>query len=261
MGHFSMAQNDKTDLEKAGLNGQVKSMVLTGYDVIEDGDTISKGKRNGIIEMYFNDLGVITELKDFDAEMKLISNHKSFYNEQEKITKEIRLNANDVLTEIFTYKYDHKGYLTELVDSGGLGLFVTRYKYDTLGNKTEKIVYKNDSIIKNKAVYTYYPDGNRKEWYYYNQRTMLLWKIEYIYDKNKVIEELTYDDNEELFRKKVIKYNDRNDIIEECKYDASGKKVSSYSYYYEYDEMENWVLCIHYKNDKSINILERKINY
>ena len=101
----------KTDVEKAGYKGRVKSVKVTAFKIEE-----KDGKQ------------VRTQVRTPTPSTK--------YDEKSNQTEEVRCDASGKIKGKTTYKYDEKGNRVEEVeqDSDGKILFKYIYKYDEKGN-------------------------------------------------------------------------------------------------------------------------------
>ncbi len=238
--------NPITDLIKMNLNGNVKSINKISYKIIvkSSGEFI-KGKRGGKILgegefIIFNKKG--NKISEFD-------------------------NYDNRLALVYTYNYDDKE------------------------NVIEKSIYEFDSIVK-KGVFNYYKGTNDIEVNWINYRGDFEGKMVYNYDiKGKLNEMSSYDIDGSLYRKYSFKYDIKGNNIELYSYSKSERLVrsknltyyengniktthlKSYSvnnnilnetrntYDYTYDNKENWITSINYRNGIPEYIIERKIEY
>ncbi len=105
-------------------------------------------------------------------------------------------------------------------------------------------------------------EGNRieKKGYYINGELQFNWKYKRG-DNGNLIEIKKYDEDEYLTNKYKYKYDDRGNVIKVKKYDKDGELENESSYKYEFDDKENWIQQIIFKDDKPTDFIEREIKY
>ena len=65
----------------------------------------------------------------------------------------------------------------------------------------------------------------------------------------------------ELIFKDKYKYDGNRNLIERKEYNEDGELKNKSSYKYEFDDKENWIQQIIFKDDKPAFIIEREIKY
>ena len=246
-----------TDLEKRNLNGKVKSVTYSHYDIVDHFGEISKGSKNCEQEMFFNRDSTVSKIieSDFQFPRKDVDIH-----EYEK--GEIKL--------ISHYNKD--------------GILSAKTAYITEGNDIREQRYLSDGELNDQFFLRSYDlNGNmvKEIWKYHNDPLDTREKL-YYYDKNNRIIEIrdnyslikaTYGDD---FAKHPVKIEnvdsetDKTTRIKGFEFDSNGNTVKKYfngklsrNYEYEYDEFGNWTKKIEFKTEGKIpeEIIERIINY
>lgn len=243
---FNQADAQKTDREKAGLLGAVKtiSSKLTNYASGGEGQTkqldiVTYDKTGNETErVIYDDYGLLVgkEIRTFDASGNLLEAvlsdpknavmEKGVYGYKNNNLIQI-VNSDDKgnvnLKQINTY--DAKSRLVEetyYVADKAVGK--TIYKYDAKGNISEASFYLADGA---KAIAPIGPClGAHKVTYSYNEK-----------DKPTVI--TVFEPDGKVKRSQQYTYNLKGNIIE----DTRGSPVSSRKsvYTYEYDLKDNWI--------------------
>jgi len=146
-----MGTEKKTDVEKAGYKGQVKSVKVTAFKIEE-----KDGKQ------------VLTQVR-------------SKYDEKGNETETIRYDASGKIKGKTTYKYDEKGNRVEInYPKNSFGLTKMTFKYDDKGRTAEQVNYQNGNI-RRKFVSRYDEKGNETETISYDANGKIEYKIKYIY--------------------------------------------------------------------------------
>ncbi len=162
----------KTDVEKAGYKGRVKSVKVSSFDIEQiDGKLV----RTGLV---------------FPGE------NITKYDEKGNKTESVSYDASGKIKERFTLKYDEKGNKVKVAgyDAIGKSEGTTTYKYDEKGNKVEEAVYYASGKLDSKRTYKYDEIGNLVETLTYDASGKVTLKNSTKYDKkgNKV-KETGYD--------------------------------------------------------------------
>lgn len=206
----------KTDLERSNIKGNVKQIKTTGTY-----------KQNG------NDDLTYIEISDYDKNGNATGYSFAHKNDNMKPTKtefefnaqgykvkEIRYDLNNKVRNTLTYTYDDKGNVIESryhIKNNQLDSY-TRYSYND-----------NCDIIE---YHTFYSDSSSWLWYKYK------------YKKGLLIEVLDVD------RKSFdwYDYDDRGNVTERIVLREDGVVTDEWTYTYEYDEHDNWIIKTSYKN-------------
>ena len=236
----------KTDWEKHGLKGKVKS--------VEDPDDTYL-----VRVTTYNEKGNITEIALGDE--YCYANTKIVYDNKGNITEEYLDNAGGGAgTDSYKtiYVYNEKGKVIQRIgysvlqtsqnkiDLGGKlghGNYKESYTYDNAGRLVgREELYINYMGGLQHSKYSYKnDDGGRAveelvEWPSYNSSVT---RNKYKYGGNKIIEISTYEDD--VFSTKITyKYDDKGNETEKCTYDKDGNLTSKQTSEYKFDAKGNW---------------------
>jgi len=270
----SSVNKQKSDLDKENLKGNVKSLRQVSFYAVEKFGAITKGKRGG---------ESLIESNDFHNKY----NEKGFLIERNSY-----LDGTLYLIEIYTYDdNDNNIEVFQSTSEGENGKVI--YNYDDKGNLIEENSYYPDDSLKASYKYTNKYDNNDNliEQNTYLSNGSLSWREIYTYDKNgKLIENNKYQSNGSFDNKDTFKYDNNGYLIEITRYlpDSSlyykdryiydekgnpiernydrpsdGKFTTSFkdTYQYDYDEKNNWIKKVHFKDKIPKHIIEREIKY
>ncbi len=228
----------RTDLQKAQLNGNVKSITTTRYEI--------KGAEKGEIST-----------KQIDK-----------YNERGNLMEQF---GHGILKYSFgplkktTFKYDPKG--TRLEENkynadGSLDL-KTKFTYDENGDPVAETQYNSDGSVWWKYIYKYDARGNQIQSNGFEkgeieQKDAWIYKYD---DKGNQIEVSTYNTEEGLRIEHTYTYNENGIMMEDNNWNADGTLWSKTTYIYEFDANGNWVKKTEIWNGKLSSITEREILY
>ena len=200
--------NQKNDLTKENLKGNVKSVRGFSFFAVEESGEFSKGERGEI--NYFNyyykkydDKGYIIELNKFwsDGSLKDKTTYE-YDNKGNKIVSNM-YNANIGHVVVFksTHEYGDNGNEIKLnrYKEGG-GLYKNSYKYNNKGNIIEDNSFKADGSLSFKIIYKYDDKGNLTEEYPENGNEEEKTTFKYDYDKsNNWIERIEFKNDRPIF--------------------------------------------------------------
>ncbi len=164
----------KTDVEKAGYKGRVKSVKVSSFDIEQiDGKLV----RTGLV---------------FPGE------NITKYDEKGNMLEEVRYGSSGKIRSksTYIYKYNEKGNKVEEVRYGSNDDTKSKgtYKYDDKGNKVEEAVYTASGKLDSKRTYKYDENENLVETLTYDASGKVTLKNSTKYDKkgNKV-KKTSYD--------------------------------------------------------------------
>lgn len=252
---------NKTDLQKAKMNGQIKSIHTIEYKATKDAQ---KGEKFNEMTTAFNTKGNFTEMKvinelvqmtfktsydnndnfiameSINTEGKVTSKNESKYNEKGLKVEDITKMPDGTVFQRMLFTYNDKGYEVErkmcgISDNSCSEKIIS--EYDQKGNVVlEKTVRVLGGRMIDKSTYKYDEKGNKTEWLSYNER-------------------------DELMEKTVYKYDTNNNEIEVSLYDAFDVLEEKKTYKYTYDKQNNWTQKIEYINGTPNSISEQTIVY
>jgi len=155
------AQNSKTDWEKDGLNGKVKSWEKTMYEAVDKyGEIVKEENLNGNLKKYdYN--GNLIESASF-SRGKISSSAHYKYDDKGILIEKIRYRSDGSLYDKDSYKYDDQENCIEIITyeySEGLS-YKRSFKYDDKGNTVEQYHYYSDGSLSMKWIFRYDEQGN-----------------------------------------------------------------------------------------------------
>lgn len=282
----SAIDNNKTDLQKRNLRGNVKVLQTLAFEVIEIFGSISKDKRRN--SKYESDAtttfsrdGNIIETTLFAADGSRSSRTIFKYNNKREIIEK------KTKWEKRFYKYDTKGSMIEEVWDNRDNKFdkIIIYLYDSDGKMIESKSYDFSKNLLSKSFFEYNHNGNVASINWYNKYNLIN-KTIFKYDnkknkiatnsfypdgilqsvnkyniEGKILENHAYHQDSAALFKYFYKYNFQGDLVEIKYYKADAKLDYLETYEYEYDKEHNWIRKVEYKNNIAKVLFERKIEY
>lgn len=173
------AQQNKTDLEHAGLKGKVKSVKIQESKLSNKSGTQVEGKRVELETQNYGENGMLVKAVRYDADMR--GDYFYSYDSSGRRLEFIRnaTSSSRVKTE---FKYDDKGYRLEELQTGDEGLVAKVVSvYDAQGLRTERRMYNKQGLFARRT-YTYAADGNPTEEAEYDPKGGLVGKQGYSYE-------------------------------------------------------------------------------
>jgi hypothetical protein len=210
---WAQSEEGKSDLERAGLAGRVKSVELWRIEyALGDGGSVEY-RRNHV--------------------------SKTSYDEQGRRAEEVTYDQAGSVSQRLVYTYDAAGRSTGYEEYSGLldkGLSKPRrhvYALDDAGRRTEYTVYDSNGSVASRFTYAYDAAGNKTEEAFYSWQGQRTGRIVYAYDaRGNLLSQTSYDEADAVSWKNVNVY------------DAGGRKTESaqyrgetlrYRFFYKYD--------------------------
>ena len=185
----------------------------------------------------FDSLGNLIEVKYFHPDTTTNTKAKILYNEEGRMNK-ITYFVKGEESRVIEYQYDSNGKLiyeivTNLKKKGGYQNYSWEYEYEG-ENIIRKLMFSEKNFkLMSIQEFDYNRDGLLEEMRNLNSDMIVNQKVNYLYDGN-------------------------GNIVTE---DISGEMYSSLSFKYKYDENKNWIVQVHYQNEKPRYLFTRKIEY
>jgi len=260
----------KTDWERDGLNGKVKSLKTVSYTATIDSGQLRKGE---IIEDkwgFNNTLIKINEKGNW-------TEYSSYKPDGENIRLEIvKYDSEGNPFERRDYNYGNIARRWEFTADKN-GNIIKALSFDTNDNLTAKSFYRfdennyqieanyynaNDSLI-SKSISNYDENGNLIESINYGSDRSITTKTLYKYDSLRNNAERTiYGFDENLIEKTIYEYNEKKLVTETNTFKTIDNSNSKTTYEYKkYDAKDNWVKRVEYKDSVVVKITERQIEY
>ena len=284
-------KKEKSDLEKEGLSGEVKSVRQIIYDaVLEDGKIVKGYVRDGGLDDYkrvYDANGNKIEETIFVDKDEIQERYTYTYNAFNQITESTNYDGAGRLKTKTSFGYNKNQDLVKIYEVGSDGNQNTStvFNYDN-GKRTEELVYDYTNQLEYKLVFTY-KDGKKAEEARYDHNNEIVEKTFYTYDtKGNLVEEKKYEGEELLDKlvyaydskgrktlyeryegdgtlgfKSTYEYDEKGNLIKEQYYTTPDTPDFSTGYTYTYDEKGNWITKIEFEDDEAISINEREITY
>ncbi len=270
-------RNDWSDLH---LNGRIKTLKETFYSASDSSGTIVRGREilysHAPVRIYtFNDSGFLTEKTEFDSDSTQLK-HLYQCDDLGNKTEDVVRNPDGSIREITFYSYDEQGRLEkcenkQVSKSEKLlrkedylkvrGPFVKRvYRYDAKGNTNCETIY--DVHGSRSIVYTCDGKGNITGHKYLDEEGKTLKSLAFTFDDRKnLLESQQFDRDGNLQSRFVYKYDSKNLLTGETEYAPDDRTLIEVVYEYEFDDQNNWVRQIAYRDKVPVRIAEREIGY
>lgn len=235
----------ESDWEAQNLNGEIKSIAECAYPA-----TLSFGK---------------PEKKYGDTRCD-----STKFSKNGAILESVILKTNGLLSKKSIYKYDENSMLSEISQYDEFGKLTSKSipNYDNNGQRIESNHYHPDGSFSRRTVYKYDQRGNAIEEFDERSDGSIGWKnIRTFDDEGHCVTLDVYDEVEDQKKSFSVayKYNENGNLIKTTFVDGDVGKWY-YTYTYEYDHMDNWIISFEFKNSGAVDevpayIVERKIEY
>ncbi len=235
---LASCSKNKNGWDNYNIKGEVKTIRESSYNAVERFGKVEKGDeaRRGKT-LNFDSNGKLTE-EDIYIGVSLSAKVIHHYDEQNKGIESLIYNASGSLDSKAIYHYDNKN------------------------NNLDVIYYNSDGDFDYKFSYKYNDKGFNTEEYLYVDEVNYSYKITYKYDnKGKRIEKVKYKPSTSFQIRETYVNDDKGNNIQTFMYDSDGICFAKFTYKYEYDEKDNWIKQITYKDKKPVELTEREIEY
>lgn len=235
--------NSRTDWKELSLKGSVKSLRQIDYPAIEKGGAVIKGERKSGIS--------------FQDEFKL-------FNDKGMLLEENSFMSIDDLGLKVSYKYDEQNYKIERVGNynDGSVLFKNILKYSNNRHTVETKTYKGSDKFEQKDKAVYDDHFRLTEQYGYLPDGKQFYKSTYTYDQDGNLKEHSYfDETDKLQSRTIYVYDKQGNAVEWLWYRGDGIVDRHLTYAYDFDEKNNWVRRVEFRDGKPFIVSEREIKY
>ena len=212
-----------------------------------------------------------------------------FYNTNDSLIKYII--SNDSFKRVSIIERDSNNRMVKVQDivddTIQMSIIYNYDKYDNLieenkylkGNIPVKKItkkYKN-KLVQSEIIKEYKKWGDtlkeKKNYSYDSKNRLLLIKSNYIDNKNYTSIQYSYDSNGTLIKQKIElignenstiliqKWDNFSNLIEHSRINKLNEIKETWSYEYKFDNSNNWIKKISFKNQKPLNITLRKVQY
>ncbi|MDR1170787.1 MAG: hypothetical protein LBK97_08150 [Prevotellaceae bacterium] len=255
----------KTDLDKAGLKGRVKSVKEFRYKAVEKPGEMTGEEILFAFDKY-DKKGNVTERNSCNTDGRG-SKYTYEYDGKENMIEILHDDNDGRILSKCTYEYDEKGYLMkENIHESSDGIYVNTYKYDEKGKKIAVNRYNPDGRLYWTFAWKYDEKGNTIEESGSCPDGEYTYKYKYDENGNRT-ESSVYTSDGSSNEKSTYEYDEKGNIIEKINYnDAYIDGKLGWKYTYKYDRQGNWIeKTTKYKDESSKsgepNIIRRKIEY
>lgn len=287
----------KSDWVNQNLKGRVKSITDSVYQAIGKSGIPEKNSLQYIDSITYNNSGFLLReisrshdtitfqrICKYDShynliekviyyKARLLSHQINRYDDRNSLVDQIIYKTGvepptDSLVKFhihYTYKYDRKGNVTELIDTmdGTLRLIVTNILNEK-GNVIKQKRYSSGAHTSNdSSVFQYDMNGNQLEHDDFDANGQPSFKFMTKYDsKGNEIEETIYRHGDTIELKEVKAYDDKGNMIQEIDSSGDGRINRNRRYEFKkFDKMGNWIEQVFYNKDNPETITERSLEY
>ena len=134
-----------------------------------------------------------------------------------------------------------------------------KYLYNKDGNMTEMTSYNANGELGSNSKYKYDEDGNKTEWKYYDGELATKYKYQYDEDGNEMEKSCYRISDGRLSLKFNYQYDEDGNMIGNSSYGYPSDW--NYTYQYEFDKLNNWIVRTRYEDGNPLEITEREIEY
>jgi len=273
---FAKAGKERTAYK---LKGNVKSILINRYHVVNVNGTIQNGTKEACYEYIYDPVGRKVQDISFDLNPSFAHWYKYRYNMKGKMLGKTRLDANGNIIETETYDYDDNGYLVtnnnginyiytkgdhdlfqvEVVQSNGYHLFK---KYDIQGNEVSSIS-NLDGDESDMTTRKFDFRGNEIEHVWYNAKTKKSADRDvFKYDiNNNKTEWIKFDPSGNPDGHGYYKYDGYGNEIEFKWFNPDGTLRYTSTSNYTYDVNKNWIKRYEFHDGIPTFYTERTLEY
>ncbi|MBQ9311927.1 MAG: hypothetical protein IJ213_02660 [Bacteroidales bacterium] len=263
----SCQTNEKTDVENAGLKGNVKSVREISYEAFGNADTLVKGdiistndSKNCFIS--YNRNGYITNVTEYDEYNEKNSTWLYRYDKKgERILNSVFLSPNNEVIDSISYIYGKYRQAKEYVRYSE-GEVVKKFQrtFDKKGNITSEKILTSDNSIERISKFLYSNDL-LKEVQVLDDNNNILSECYYTYDNKKNMSSMTlFGGDKKYISKGKYLYNKEGFISCEV-ISRPGYTDLNLNYIYTTDAKGNWVQRIMLSDNEAYKITTRQIEY
>ena len=251
-------QNKKTDLQKAGLQGKVKSYRMIGYEFDENG---KEQLMNSEFYAEFDKKGMNTKMQAKNG--GTVINYVDTRDEKGNLIESDSRDASNTSMSKNTYEYDERGNRVrqDVITPDG-SVFMSRVSaydgHDRLIEVSECLA----GLCDNKTVYVYDNNDKVSEERKLGKGDVLKSKTVFTYDaQGNAVEKKVYDGEGNLKQRIVSEFDAHNNAVEVSYYDADGTIAKKENYTLVYDKKKNWTKKTTIIDGKPTMIMVQKIKY
>lgn len=231
---FLAPVKSSSDVERLGLKGKVKNLIVTKYKAVMQGEQIVKDTVMIHRSMKFNREGYETESKYYQYDTLLYSREYILGTDGIPLRMK-QYNKNGRLHLVIDFKYDSTGRKTEAHYR-----YLDQSQYFAENKYSELLEEVFDMRLFTTVKYTYNFDGLLTDEEFYYDDGQLMFKNLYRYDYKENLSELVhFNALEHTSWYKKFQY-DRNGLLTESNLFVSNRIAVESTYTYTFDEQGNW---------------------
>lgn len=223
------AEGEKTDREKAGLRGLIKTVATRDARPII---TIEQFDRSGkLVET------TVKDTRSGEIRLKIVTD---LYDVKGRRLRDTTYVSKGVVRSRIKYLYDASGrHMGKIwLSKDGTLEDAAFVRFDSSGRAQEEIAVNVVNGTMKKKTYTYDASGNRIT--EVAQTGTELWEATNSYnDKQLLVEQMVKTSGDKVF-KSVFTHDGEDNVISQETYDVGGALLDKWSYTYEYDSYRNW---------------------
>ncbi len=183
------------------------------------------------------------DLSGYDSDGKLDFKLVSYFDEQDRLDREISYAADERINYEASYSYSRKGMTrtTQYYSLGDEADYRVVETFDGAGNRLEEAAFELDAL-QYRVIYKYNEAGRLLEEIASDAFGNSEYKLVNRYDaRGNLLESSEYDSAGELFYRYEYAYDAFDNVIKRSSLSASGETTFSFEYDYEMDERGNWI--------------------
>ena len=285
---FGQKKEKDSDLKNDNLFGQIKTIQTIESVAFVENNSIEKGEMISFLFKKYNIGGYLLESSEYNLDGSLMQKEvfeydkknnricELLFTENDKIEQriEIKYNTLKLPVKMFvknekritiqktTYQYNEKGELTRLTGYDDRGKMAERsyYWYDSKGNLIQYTGY--GEFDNQKISHKFNAENKVTESLCLDLKGNFIEKIVYQYDGSSVKKIYLDKDNKPL-KSEYFVYDKQENLLEITFFDEKGNDTESYSFIYQHDNSDNWIIQTTYtgKERKLVSITQRIIEY
>jgi hypothetical protein len=246
---FHLVDAQKTDREKAGLLGAVKTVSSKQINYI-DGNLEAAGITKQQDSVTYDKIGNETERIVYDDYGFLVGKEVRTFNASANLIQTVLSDPKNAVLEKQTYSYENNRLIQILsFDDKGSVYLKQLHTYDAKGRLTEEVYYLGDKAA-GKTVYQYDAKGNISEVAFYLADgtkaiapigpCLSAHKKSYSYNETgKITGVIAYETDGKLKQSWQYTYDSKGNLAEDIRESVYSRK--KFLYTYEYDSNANWI--------------------
>lgn len=278
----------ENDLKKKNLNGNVYYCSTRSYNALSRfGDLSKNGFPNynwDSDDIFFNRVGYIVKSTDIDKnglnsylslnsyendniisserfsqDLSTTFKNKFSYDDNGNFTTKSHYDENGEIEYVVKYVFEENNCIKETrFNKEGDTKYVKKFKYEK-NNKIEETKYDDKGFIKFRKENKFYSNFIIKETKRFSDDGELYFH-KYYNESGYLLKSIYFKDNEIDYKWIYIR-DELGNTIQSTKNDENDLEILKYTYELEYDNKQNWIKKITFRNEVPSRIIEREIKY